>query len=76
MGRCKNTSNLEVHHKQRYGSNDLDNTKVLCHNCYTNTSTYAQPRESLEPFSKKTKKETRIRAGNKCECTLYLCGTH
>jgi len=30
MSRCTRTANLEFHHKNRNGSNDIENAEVLC----------------------------------------------
>ena len=76
MARCKNTRNLEVHHKRRDGGNELDNAEVLCSDCHANTSTYGTPGKSPEPFSQDTKNKALKRAGYQCECTRTICGTH
>lgn len=74
MSRCKNTVNLEVHHKRRDGGNKLENAEVLCHDCHTNTSTYGMPGDSPAPFSQATKEAALKRAGYRCECRRTTCG--
>jgi len=74
MSRCKNTTDLEVHHKRRDGGNTIDNAEVLCHACHTNTSTYGVPGDSPKPFSPATKAAAMERAGYRCECRRTTCG--
>lgn len=74
MARCKNTKDLEVHHKRRDGGNGLDNAEVLCQSCHSNTSTYGVPGTSPPRFSQATKEDTLKRAGYRCECERKTCG--
>ncbi len=76
MGRCKETRNLEVHHKRRDGGNGIDNAEVLCEACHAITSTYGVSGKSPLPFSSEVKVQALKRAGNRCECTRISCGTH
>ena len=69
MARCTRTWGLEVHHKNRYGSNDLGNAEVLCSQCHEETSSYGTPGTSPSEFSQETKDKALRRAGNQCECT-------
>ena len=69
MARCTRTSGLEVHHKNRYGSNGLDNAEVLCQTCHEATSSYGTPGVSPADFTEETKKAALRRAKNQCECT-------
>lgn len=69
MARCTRTTNLEVHHKNRYGSNDLSNAEVLCHQCHEATHSYGQQGHSPQDFSEETRKAALRRAENQCECT-------
>lgn len=73
MARCKNTENLEVHHKRRDGGNELDNAEVLCPSCHKNTSTYGVHGESPPRFSQKTKEDALKRAEYRCECERKTC---
>ena len=69
MARCTRTWNLEVHHKNRYGGNDLGNAEVLCNPCHEATSSYGTSGTSPPAFSQDTKDKVLKRAGNQCECT-------
>ena len=42
---------LFIHHKRKDGGNDIDNTKVLCHACHVNTSSYGIEGKSPPEFS-------------------------
>ncbi|MHC4498052.1 MAG: hypothetical protein ACYS21_02940 [Planctomycetota bacterium] len=69
MARCIRTTNLEVHHKSRYGHNGIDNAQVLCVWCHEATPTYGQPGASPPDFDYDTKTRALERAGYQCECT-------
>lgn len=69
MARCTGTTNLEVHHFNRYGGNDLGNAEVLCHQCHVATHSYGQQGHSPDDFSQETKDKAMRRAGYQCECT-------
>ncbi len=68
MARCTKTYGLEVHHKDRTGSNDLGNAEVLCSPCHQATRSYGTPGTSPPAFSEDTKERARKRAGGECEC--------
>ena len=74
--RCTSKKDLEVHHKRRDGGNDLNNAKVLCHECHVTTSTYGTDGKSPEPFSEITKQLAKVIAGNQCECNKVTCNNH
>lgn len=76
MARCSRIYNLEVHHIRRDGGNGLENAKVLCATCHANTSSYGTSGKSPEPFSQTVKDQALRRAGNRCECTMSICGFH
>lgn len=69
MRRCTRTQGLEVHHKRRDGSNDLNNAQVLCSKCHAATSTYGVPGKTPPEFSPRIKEIALAIAGNQCECT-------
>ena len=73
MARCKNTTKLEVHHKNRSGSNGLDNAEVLCQDCHGKTASYGQPGKSPPDFSDAVKQAALRIAGNQCECGRDHC---
>lgn len=68
MARCTRTTNLEVHHKNRYGDSSLSNAEVLCHQCHVATHSFAVPGVSPPDFSQDTKDKALKRAGSRCEC--------
>jgi 5-methylcytosine-specific restriction endonuclease McrA len=76
MARCTRSWGLEVHHKNRYGDNSLNNAEVLCSDCHKNTHSYGTPGYSPKPFSQAVKEEALRRAGYRCECTRVGCGFH
>jgi hypothetical protein len=71
--RCTKTTNLEVHHMNKYGLNTLSNAKVLCHSCHVNTHTYGDPGHSATPFPQSVKDEAIKNAGNRCQCERDYC---
>ena len=71
--RCPATSNLEVHHKDRSGSNNIGNAQVLCHSCHVNTPSYGARGRSPPDFTEATKQEALDNAGHQCECTRDNC---
>lgn len=68
MGKCKRTSNLEVHHKNRAGGAVLSNAQVLCHQCHEQTGSFGKEGKSPPPFSDGIKNEALRLAGNHCTC--------
>jgi hypothetical protein len=74
MARCNSTIQLEVHHKNSNGGNNLSNAEVLCHKCHQQTLSYGRPHGSSPPlFSEETKRQAMQRAGNRCECERTTC---
>ena len=73
MARCISTRNLEIHHIRRDGGNGIENAKVLCQSCHTNTSTYGDPGKSPPAFTQETKDAALRRAGQRCECDKANC---
>lgn len=73
VNRCNETKNLEVHHLNRNGKNELQNALVLCQNCHENTASYGVKGNSPVPFSEEIKNKAFERAGNRCECTKLGC---
>ena len=73
MSRCISTDELEVHHINRYGGNQLGNAQVLCHSCHENTGSYGKEGNSPPEFSEKTKEAAKIRADYRCECEKDNC---
>ena len=71
--RCKNTTNLEVHHIDRGAGNSLINSQVLCHDCHVNTRTYGQPGFTPPDFESLTKDMAKRRAGFQCQCRRDSC---
>ncbi len=70
MAQCANTINLEVHHKNINGGNDILNAEVLCQICHQNTASYGVAgRESPPPFDETTRQLAFSRANFICECT-------
>ena len=70
MPRCPNVLQLEIHHKNKYGDNSLDNAEVLCELCHKNTSTYGVAgRRTAPDFDEETKELAHKRANYQCECT-------
>ena len=70
---CVIQANLEVHHKNRNGGNDLGNAEVLCQQCHEATYSYGTSGSSPPAFSQDTKDRAMRRAGNQCECTREGC---
>jgi 5-methylcytosine-specific restriction endonuclease McrA len=62
MPRCTRTTNLEVHHIRRNGSNGLDNAEVLCQKCHEATHSYGTGGDSPLEFSELTKVFAKQRA--------------
>ena len=74
MSRCTATRNLEIHHIRIDGKNGLDNARVLCQKCHTNTNSYGSTGHTSPPsFSEATKADALKRAGNRCECIKDQC---
>lgn len=72
--RCKETRELEVHHKDRSRGNTLSNAEVLCIGCHMKTGSYGDTRQpSAPPFSETTKNSAQVIARGRCECTRENC---
>ena len=73
MARCTRTRDLEVHHKNRNGSNNLGNAEVLCNPCHEATGSYGTPGNSPPAFSQDIKEAALKNANWQCECTRTGC---
>ncbi|MCB0422692.1 MAG: HNH endonuclease [Bdellovibrionales bacterium] len=76
--RCVNTSQLEVHHKNRgltenEGLNDSSNAEVLCKSCHDNVKQRLDKPEGNPEFSDEIKTAALKGSGNRCECTRKNC---
>lgn len=69
MARCTSKTNLEVHHIRRDGGNGLNNAKVLCQDCHSETDSYGKHGNCPPDFSDEVKAQAKALAGNQCECT-------
>jgi 5-methylcytosine-specific restriction endonuclease McrA len=75
MARCTRTSNLEVHHINRYGDNTINNARILCQKCHENTHSYGTHGTSPPEFSQETKDKVLKIAFYQCEC-ISMSGCH
>jgi len=68
---CKRTAPqfpLTVHHIDRNSGNGINNARVLCNPCHTQTPTYGKEGTSPPDFSEATRKQALKDAENKCQC--------